>query len=173
MVGDEPELYSPEWWAWNGPKPCIWEGRPSYWKPGEAWAFIDGRWEAVNSGDVGMNARPVTAAVLEEIFPDTPPLPPDAFRHRPVTTTFVLWDGDPAVIVKTGAWAKAVRRDAVAGWVTVDPSALWFDEPRNVITQAKDDLPSTFGDAAEAMHLLEAERWLELKPPTRHRWGED
>lgn len=157
----------------EAPKPCVWEYRPAYWKPGEAWAVIEGQWEAVSSSDVGMNARPVTAERLAEMFPGTPPMPPEAFQPRPVTTTFVIWDGDPAVIAKTGAWAKAVRLDAVAGWVTVDPSALWFDEPRNVIAQPDSDLPASFGDTAEAMRLLEAERWQELKPPARQRWGED
>lgn len=76
----EPPLYSPEWWARAGPKPCIWEARPAYWMPGEAWAFIDGAWEAVNSSDVGMSARPVTATALAERFPDTPPLPSAAFK---------------------------------------------------------------------------------------------
>ena len=79
-----PPLYSPEWWAWEGPKPCVWEYRPAYWIPGEAWAFIEGRWETVNSSDVGMSARPVTAEKLAEIFPDTPPLPAEAFKTREV-----------------------------------------------------------------------------------------
>ena len=185
----EPKELSPAWFQWIERRhsgelpqwmlkvqadPCMWEYRPGFWTPGEAWAVIDGEWERVNSGDVGMNARRLTLKMLDALFPNTPPLPAEAFKPRPVTTTFVLWDGDPAVIIKTGAWAKAVRLDAVAGWVTVDPSALWFDEPRNVITQAEDDLPSAFGDKAAAMQLLETERWQELKRPTdRKPWGED
>ena len=62
------------------PKPCIWEGRPAFWRPGEAWALVDGAWEAVNSSDVGMSARPVSEAALLEMFPDTPPMPPEAFQ---------------------------------------------------------------------------------------------
>jgi len=65
----------------DGPRPCIWEYRPGFWTPGEAWALIDGIWERVNSSDVGMNARPVTQADLTRLFPDTPPLPAEAFKQ--------------------------------------------------------------------------------------------
>ncbi len=66
----------------ENPAACIWEGRPAFWTPGEAWALIEGSWEPVNSSNVGMSARLVPAAVLAEVFPDTPPLPAGAFSTR-------------------------------------------------------------------------------------------
>ena len=110
---------------------------------------------------------------LQPIDPAAP-LAPEASKARAITTTFVLWEGDPAVIIKTGAKAKAVRLDAIGGWVTVDASALWFDERRNVIAQPEDDLPPAFGSTAEALRVLDAAPWQEIKRPAdRPRWGED
>jgi hypothetical protein len=96
MQEDEPKELSPAWFQWIErkhagelpqwmlevqAKPCMWEYRPAFWTPGEAWAVIDGTWEAVNSGDVGMNARPLTLKMLDVLFPGTPPLPPEAFNR--------------------------------------------------------------------------------------------
>ncbi len=63
-------------------EPGIWEYRPAFWTPGEAWALIEGKWERVNSADVGMNARRVTLKMLDALFPGTPPLPAEAFSAR-------------------------------------------------------------------------------------------
>jgi hypothetical protein len=58
-----------------GPKYCSWDGDPSLWTPGEAWAFIDGAWKPVNSAVVGMEAALMSKAAFDRKFGSLPPLP--------------------------------------------------------------------------------------------------
>jgi hypothetical protein len=58
-----------------GPKYCSWDGDPSLWIPGEAWAFIGGAWKPVNSAVVGMEAALMSKAAFDRKFGSLPPLP--------------------------------------------------------------------------------------------------
>jgi hypothetical protein len=64
-----------------GAKYCSWDGDPSLWTPGEAWAFIDGAWKRVNSAVVGMEAALMSKAAFDRKFGSLPPLP-DSSRSR-------------------------------------------------------------------------------------------
>jgi hypothetical protein len=57
-----------------------WDGTPDRYAPGEAWAFMNGEWERVNSTDVGMNSRLLTKAQFTSQFGELPPLPAAAFQ---------------------------------------------------------------------------------------------
>jgi hypothetical protein len=61
-------------------KPCVWEGVPAFWSPGEAWALVRGSWMRVHSADVGNSGRVLDAAAFDAKFPDLPPLPTEAFQ---------------------------------------------------------------------------------------------
>jgi hypothetical protein len=84
------------------------------------------------------------------------------------TTSFISWDGDPTVFVKDGSKAKAVRLSLDGSWVKVDPSAVWFDEARNVVALTEAEFASAAAPAApdRALKLLEKSSWKELLRPS-------
>ena len=56
-----------------------WDGEPTRWAPGEAWAFLNGEWTRVDSTDVGMNSRVQSKEEFTARFGELPPLPATAF----------------------------------------------------------------------------------------------
>jgi hypothetical protein len=61
---------------------------PAYWAPGEAWAFEDGKWERVDSADVGLSSKELSPAAFKSRFGDLPPLPLTAFSRRGLAESY-------------------------------------------------------------------------------------
>jgi hypothetical protein len=64
------------------PVPCMWEYKPAYWTPGEAWVFSRGDWRRMNSSDVGHAGGVLSDADFAYMFPNLPPLPAEAFQSE-------------------------------------------------------------------------------------------
>ncbi|MDR6304687.1 hypothetical protein GGQ85_002399 [Nitrobacter vulgaris] len=59
-------------------------GLPSRFVKGEAWAYTESAgWYEINSTSHGANSYPITKEAFDECFPNTPPLPPEAFQEKP------------------------------------------------------------------------------------------
>jgi len=65
------------------PKYGEWETHPVRWLPGEAWAFIDGEWQRIDSSDVGYNGRELDESAFTDLFGRLTALPAIAFQARP------------------------------------------------------------------------------------------
>lgn len=92
-----------------------------------------------------------------------------------VTTSFIIWDGDPAVFVKEGAMAKAIRFDFAGAWVEVHPSAIWFDEARNTTKCTEAEFkaavtPAAFDDAMQMIGRLGLKPLQRPAKEDRERW---
>jgi hypothetical protein len=64
----------------------VWEYRPAYYTPREAWAFFNGDWKRVSAVDVAHSARVVSEAEFAAMYPNLPPLPDEAFRSERATS---------------------------------------------------------------------------------------
>ena len=59
------------------------DDRASRFVPGEAWVLsTDGKWIEANSSIHGESFVELSKADWEKEFPNTPPLPPEAFKKR-------------------------------------------------------------------------------------------
>jgi hypothetical protein len=57
------------------------DGLPSRSDGREAWVYTEGGgWKEINAASHGMNSQPLSKEVFDKCFPDTPPLPPEAFK---------------------------------------------------------------------------------------------
>jgi hypothetical protein len=58
------------------------DGSPSRFAPGEAWVLdANNEWNAINSTEHGQEVRELSKAEFDKRFPNTPPLPPEAFKE--------------------------------------------------------------------------------------------
>ena len=91
LYGRAMEKLTPEWKAvipnvllpagtQENPSFGVWEGDPTRWAPGEAWAFMKGAWTRVESTEVGMNSPVLSKAEFTSRFGALPPLPATAFQ---------------------------------------------------------------------------------------------
>jgi len=56
------------------------EDMPSRFAPNEAWVYHDSKWMEMQSVEHAHRVHELTKAKWEADFPDTPPLPPEAFK---------------------------------------------------------------------------------------------
>lgn len=63
---------------------CSYEGNPTIASVSEAWWFVDGAWQALNSTDAWVNAPVIGKAKFEQRFKSLPPLPSIAFHGQQV-----------------------------------------------------------------------------------------
>lgn len=57
------------------------DGLPSRSNNREAWVYIDGSgWREINAATHDMNSQPMNKDMFDQCFPNTPPLPPEAFK---------------------------------------------------------------------------------------------
>jgi hypothetical protein len=91
LYGSVLDRLTPEWKAvipnvllpagtQENPSFGVWEGDPTRWAPGEAWAFMKGAWTRVDSTEVGMNSPVLSKAEFTSRFGALPPLPATAFQ---------------------------------------------------------------------------------------------
>jgi hypothetical protein len=91
LYGAVSERLSPEWKAVipnrllpagtvENPSYGSWEGEPTRYAPGEAWAFREGTWTRVDSTEVSMQSRLLSEAEFTSRFGALPPLLATAFQ---------------------------------------------------------------------------------------------
>lgn len=61
--------------SWTSWKTCSFDGEPAVFSPAGAFAFRDGAWVPVNSAEVAMDARPLSADAFRAKFGELPPPP--------------------------------------------------------------------------------------------------
>lgn len=91
LYGRAVEKLTPEWKAVipnrslpaatrENPSYGSWDGEPTRWAPGEAWAFLNGEWTRVDSTDVGINSCVQSKEEFTARFGELPPMPATAFQ---------------------------------------------------------------------------------------------